>query len=154
MDQNFYRKLFLVATILLFGVALLRILQPFGGALAWGACLALLLQPLHSWLSLRLRGRPDASAGIITALAGKSLPPANPFFRPGHDVALSYYYLFHGALLPGCVRHHSCERKDCVNPAHLESMNSDDHFKLHFVRARAAAESADTRRKAERGKRG
>ena len=68
MDQNFYRKLFLVATILLFGVALLRILQPFGGALAWGACLALLLQPLHSWLTLRLRGRPDASAGIITAL--------------------------------------------------------------------------------------
>jgi len=36
--------------------------------------------------------------GIIHAIAGRKLPPVNPFFRPGFDIDLSYYYFFH--LLP------------------------------------------------------
>lgn len=64
----FYRRIFLVATVILLGYALLRILSPFWGALGWAAFLAFLLHPLHLWLTARLKGRASASAGIITAL--------------------------------------------------------------------------------------
>lgn len=68
MDQDFYRKLFLVVTIAVLGWVLLQILQPFATALAWGACLALLVHPLHVWLSKRLRGRTSVSAAALTVL--------------------------------------------------------------------------------------
>ena len=68
MDQFFYRKLFLVATIVLLGWVLLQILRPFGAALAWGACLALLLHPLHVRLTRRLGKRATLSAGFFTAI--------------------------------------------------------------------------------------
>ena len=68
MDQDFYRKLFLVLTIGVLGWILLRIIAPFANALAWGACLALLLHPTHAWLSKRLHGRRGLSAAILTAL--------------------------------------------------------------------------------------
>lgn len=68
MNQDFYRKLFLVVTAALLGWILLQLLQPIAAALAWGICLALLLEPAHVSLTRRLRGRPGLSAGIFTAL--------------------------------------------------------------------------------------
>lgn len=66
--SDFFRKIFVVAALLLLAWLLLQILQPFAGALAWGACLALLLYPLHASLTRRLRGRASVSAAILTAL--------------------------------------------------------------------------------------
>ena len=68
MDQDFYRKLFLVATVLILGAVLLQILEPFKASMTWAACLALLLYPTHRWLTLKFRGRSTASAGLLTAL--------------------------------------------------------------------------------------
>lgn len=68
MHSDFYRRTFLIATAVVLGWVLLRILQPFFGALAWAGFLAFLLHPLHNWLTWRLRGRSGASAGIITGL--------------------------------------------------------------------------------------
>jgi predicted PurR-regulated permease PerM len=64
----FYRRAFLIATVVILGLALLRILDPFRGALAWAAFLAFLLYPLHLRLTRRFRGRAGASAGLLTAL--------------------------------------------------------------------------------------
>lgn len=68
MDALFYRRSFLIVTIVGLGFALYRIMQPFWGALPWAICLAFLLQPLQQRLTRRLRGRAGAAAGIVTAL--------------------------------------------------------------------------------------
>lgn len=68
MPSEFYRRTFLIAMTAVLAWVLLRILRPFFGPLAWAAFLAFLLQPLHTWLTWKLRGRASASAGIITAL--------------------------------------------------------------------------------------
>ncbi len=68
MNQDFYRKLFLVAAVVLLGWVLLQMLQPVAAALAWGICLALLLQPAHVLLTRRLGGRAALSAGLFTAI--------------------------------------------------------------------------------------
>lgn len=67
MDQVFYRKLFLVATIGLLGWLGLQILMPFASAFVWAGCLAVLLRPINDWLTLKLGRRRDLSAGILTA---------------------------------------------------------------------------------------
>lgn len=63
-----YSKLFLIAVVALFAVALYAMLAPFWNALAWGICLAYLLAPAQAWLTRRLNGHGGAAAGIITAL--------------------------------------------------------------------------------------
>ncbi len=68
MYSSFYRRSFLIATIVILGYALLRMLAPFWGALGWATFLAFLLQPLHVRLARRLRGRTGLSAGLITFL--------------------------------------------------------------------------------------
>lgn len=68
MDHDFYRKFFLVVAVALLGWMVLQMLQPIAAALAWGICLALLLQPAHLGLTRRLRNRAGLSAGIFTAL--------------------------------------------------------------------------------------
>jgi predicted PurR-regulated permease PerM len=64
----FYRRAFVVATVLILGYALVRILNPFWGALEWALVLAFLLHPLHRRFTRKLAGRAGLSAGIITAL--------------------------------------------------------------------------------------
>ncbi len=64
----FYRRAFVVATVAVLGYALIRILDPFWGALGWALVLAFLLHPLHRRLTRKLRGRAGLSAGILTGL--------------------------------------------------------------------------------------
>lgn len=64
----FYRRAFVAATVVVLGYALLKILDPFRGALEWAAVLAFLLHPLHARLSRWLAGRAGLSAGILTGL--------------------------------------------------------------------------------------
>jgi predicted PurR-regulated permease PerM len=66
--SSFYRRVFVIATAIILGYALLKILDPFWGALGWAALLALMLNPAHESLTRKLKGRAGVSAGIITAL--------------------------------------------------------------------------------------
>jgi predicted PurR-regulated permease PerM len=66
--SSFYRRAFVAASVVVLGYALVRILDPFWGALEWAAVLAFLLHPLHLRLARRLRGRAGLSAGILTGL--------------------------------------------------------------------------------------
>jgi predicted PurR-regulated permease PerM len=68
MDTDFYRRSFLVATLLLVGYTLARVLEPLSGPLVWAAFLAFLMHPLHRSLTLRLKGRDGAAAGLLTGL--------------------------------------------------------------------------------------
>jgi len=65
---EFYTKAFFVVLAAFVGYFLLRVLQPFAGALTWAIFLAFLLVPSHTWLTRKLRGRASWSAGIITGL--------------------------------------------------------------------------------------
>jgi predicted PurR-regulated permease PerM len=66
--SDFYRRAFVVATVVVLGYALIRILNPFWAALEWAVVLAFLLHPLQRRLTGRLAGRAGLSALIITAL--------------------------------------------------------------------------------------
>jgi len=68
MYSSFYRRTFVIATIVILGYLLWRVLAPLGGALGWAAVLAFLLLPLHEWLTRKLKGRKALSAGILTGL--------------------------------------------------------------------------------------
>lgn len=68
MYSTFYRRCFVIGTILVLGYALLKILNPFWGALGWAAFLAFMLYPLHQRLTAFFRGRANLSAGILTGL--------------------------------------------------------------------------------------
>ncbi len=68
MYSRFYRRSFLIGTVLVFGWVLLQFLQHFWAPLGWAAILAFLLHPLHQWLARRLGGRAGYSAGILTGL--------------------------------------------------------------------------------------
>jgi len=68
MDNDFYRRTFLVATIILVGYTLGQVLTPLWGPLGWAAFLAFLFNPVHRRLTLRLKGRAATSAGILTGL--------------------------------------------------------------------------------------
>jgi predicted PurR-regulated permease PerM len=66
LDQ--YTKDFVIVVAALLAIALYWMLAPLWGALAWGICLAFLLAPVHRWLTRKLKGRANLSAGIITVL--------------------------------------------------------------------------------------
>jgi predicted PurR-regulated permease PerM len=68
MYSRFYRRCFLIATVVFFGWVLLQLLEPFWAPLGWAAILAFTLYPLHRWLSTKLSGRRGYSAGILTGL--------------------------------------------------------------------------------------
>jgi predicted PurR-regulated permease PerM len=68
MFSRFYRRSFLIGTVLILGYVLLQVLEPFWAPLGWAAILAFLLYPLHLWLTRKLRGRAGYSAGILTGL--------------------------------------------------------------------------------------
>lgn len=64
--SDFYRRAFAVATIVVLGYLLLRLLSPFWSALEWAAVLAFVLFPLQVGLSRKLAGRRGLSAAILT----------------------------------------------------------------------------------------
>src|SRR4051812_35335897 len=68
MYSRFYRRCFLIGTVVILGWVLLQFLEPFWAPLGWAAILAFLLYPLHRWLTRKLGGRTGYSAGILTAL--------------------------------------------------------------------------------------
>ena len=68
MYSSFYRRTFVIVTLVILGWALLSILQPLWTALGWAAVLAFLLNPLHERLTAKFKGRASLSAGILTAL--------------------------------------------------------------------------------------
>jgi len=64
----FYRRAFVLATVVAMVYALAAILRPFRGALEWAAVLAFMLYPLHLRLTRRLWRRPTLSAAVLTGL--------------------------------------------------------------------------------------
>jgi len=68
MQSQFYRRCFFIAAAAALGYGLYRILAPLRTEIGWAAVLAFILQPLHGWLSGRLKGRRVLSAGILTGL--------------------------------------------------------------------------------------
>ena len=66
--DRFYARTFAVVTCLVLGLALFKIVQPFLGPLLWAIFIAFLLYPLHLRLAARLRGKPQWSAALLTAL--------------------------------------------------------------------------------------
>jgi predicted PurR-regulated permease PerM len=68
MYSSFYRRTFVLVTLVILGWALMSILEPLWTVLGWAAVLAFLLNPLHERLTTRLKGRASVSAGILTGL--------------------------------------------------------------------------------------
>lgn len=50
------------------------------------------------------------------------------------------YELWVGPILPDHDLHHTCERRDCVNPAHLQPMEHGKHLRLHAATGAWAGE--------------
>ncbi|MFZ9478972.1 MAG: AI-2E family transporter [Steroidobacteraceae bacterium] len=65
---EFYRRGFLVLTVVALGYAVWEILTPFWGALAWSIVLAVLMAPLQSRLANGFGSRPGAAAAVLTVL--------------------------------------------------------------------------------------
>jgi predicted PurR-regulated permease PerM len=99
MYSSFYRRSFAIATIVILGYALLRMLAPFWGPLGWAAFLAFFLQPVHVRLTRRLHGRASWSAGLITLLT--------PFLLIAPLSALGLVFAKQVAILIGYLRAHS-----------------------------------------------
>jgi predicted PurR-regulated permease PerM len=68
MYSSFYRRTFVIVTLVILGWALSSILEPLWTTLGWAAVLAFLLNPLHERFTTRLKGRASLSAGILTGL--------------------------------------------------------------------------------------
>lgn len=66
--DRFYARTFALVTVLLLGIALFKIVQPFLGPLLWAVFIAFLLYPLHVRLTARLKGRRQLSAFLLTML--------------------------------------------------------------------------------------
>jgi hypothetical protein len=49
------------------------------------------------------------------------------------------YSIAFGHIAPGLLIHHVCERKLCVNPAHLVAMSPREHIALHGSMLKAQA---------------
>jgi predicted PurR-regulated permease PerM len=91
MYSRFYRRCFLIGTVVVLGWVLLQFLEPFWAPLGWAAILAFLLYPLHRWLSKKLGGRVGYSAGILTGLT--------PFFIIAPLVSFGLVFAQQVALL-------------------------------------------------------
>jgi predicted PurR-regulated permease PerM len=66
--DRFYARTFALVTALLLGIALFKIVEPFIGPLLWALFIAFLLNPLHAWLTARLKGRAQLSSLLLTIL--------------------------------------------------------------------------------------
>jgi predicted PurR-regulated permease PerM len=68
MYSSFYRRTFVIVTLVILGWALSSILRPLWTTIGWAAVLAFLLNPLQERLTTRFKGRASLSAGILTGL--------------------------------------------------------------------------------------
>src|ERR1044072_1254174 len=68
MYPRFYRRAFLIATVVVLGYLLLQLLEPLWGPMGWALILAFVLYPGHVWLTRACKGRAGPSAGVLTAL--------------------------------------------------------------------------------------
>jgi len=66
--DRFYARTFALLTVLVLGLVLFRIVQPFLGPLLWALFAAFLLHPLHRRLTRHVRGRKQLSALLLTLL--------------------------------------------------------------------------------------
>jgi predicted PurR-regulated permease PerM len=96
MYSRFYRRCFLIGTVVILGYVLLQFLEPFWAPLGWAAILAFLLHPLHLWLARKLGGRAGYSAGILTGLT--------PFFIIAPLVSFGIVFARQVALLIDYLR--------------------------------------------------
>jgi len=62
----FYTRVFAIATVLVLGTLLYRLLEPFYSAVTWALFIAFLLHPLHSRLTRRFGNRRPLSAFVLT----------------------------------------------------------------------------------------
>jgi len=112
MYSRFYRRCFVIGTILILGYVLMQLLNPFWAPLGWAAILAFLLYPLHVWLTRKLRGRAGYSAGLLTGLT--------PFLIIGPVVAFGVVFARQVGLLIDYLRN----RPAGTYPALLEKLQS------------------------------
>ena len=68
MYSPFYRRTFVIVTLVVISWALFKILEPLWTTLGWAAVLAFLLHPLHERLTKKFKGRESLSAGLLTGL--------------------------------------------------------------------------------------
>jgi predicted PurR-regulated permease PerM len=99
MYSLFYRRSFAIATVVVLGYALIKLLQPFWGPLAWAGVLAFLLRPLQVKLTRVLKNRPNTAAGILTALT--------PVFVIAPLASLGVIFTAQVATLIGYLRGHT-----------------------------------------------
>jgi predicted PurR-regulated permease PerM len=99
MFSSFYRRSFAIATIVILGYALIKMLEPFWGPLGWAAFLAFFLQPVHVRLTRHLGGRGSVSAGLITLLT--------PFLLIAPLSGLGLVFAKQVGILIGYLRAHS-----------------------------------------------
>lgn len=90
-ESQFYPRVFGLAAAVLLGAALLRILQPFIGAILWSLLLAFLLFPVNRALRRALGGRRGAAAilltlGVILLLIGPATLLAVAFANQAADL--------------------------------------------------------------------
>jgi predicted PurR-regulated permease PerM len=65
-ERAFYTRAFALIAVLLVGYLLYLVLAPFFAPLAWALFIAFLINPLHRWLTRKLRGRGAWSAALLT----------------------------------------------------------------------------------------
>jgi predicted PurR-regulated permease PerM len=94
MYSRFYRRCFLIGTVIILGWVLLQFLEPFWAPLGWAAILAFLLYPLHRRLTRKLGA--GYSAGILTGLT--------PFFIIAPLVSFGLVFARQVALLIDYLR--------------------------------------------------
>lgn len=59
------------------------------------------------------------------------------FALPNHRKVSSHrasFEFFIGPVTNGMIIHHKCERKDCVNPNHLELLTQGEHNSMHSTK--------------------
>jgi len=66
--DRFYARTFALLTVLVLGLVLFRIVQPFLGPLLWALFVAFLLHPVHGRLTRQFKGRKQLSALLLTIL--------------------------------------------------------------------------------------
>lgn len=99
MHSSFYQRSFVIATVVIMGYLLLRVLEPVRAALEWAAVLAFLLLPLHERLTRRFKGRGALSAGLLTVFT--------PFFVMAPLAMLAVAFAGQVAVLLGYMRTHT-----------------------------------------------
>jgi predicted PurR-regulated permease PerM len=67
-DRSFYARTFILVALAIVAYLIYQVLAPFAQPIAWALVIALLIQPLHRWLTRRLGGRGVLSAALLTAL--------------------------------------------------------------------------------------